>query len=133
MIETILSQNPVDALDVAAALAALLQGEKSLFINEQTDARMADARERELRNESRSERPSRDRDSRGDSRERGPRSKALPEERPKPLKGHPEVEMTRYMVGIGYDDGLKPGNLVGAVATSTVITSAISKFLIISP
>ena len=123
MIETILSQNPVDALDVAAALAALLQGEKSLFINEQTDARMADARERELRNESRSERPSRDRDSRGDSRERGPRSKALPDERPKPLKGHPEVEMTRYMVGIGYDDGLKPGNLVGAVANEADLDS----------
>ncbi|UZK04151.1 DEAD/DEAH box helicase [Venatoribacter cucullus] len=129
MIEAILAQNPVDALDVAAAMASLLQGDKQLFINEQQDARMLEARERESRNEARNE----SRGERGDRRERDSRerfdrapraaAKAAPESRPKPLKGHPEVEMVRFMVNVGYNDGLKPGNLVGAVANEADLDS----------
>lgn len=118
MIEEILSKNPVDSLDVAAAVASLMQGEKPLFIDEKADERMM-SREREPR-EPRERRERGDRPERGERRERGDRAprapKALPEGRAKPLKGHPEVEMTRYMVAVGYDDGLKPGNLVGAIA-----------------
>jgi len=118
MIEEILSKNPVDSLDVAAAVASLMQGEKPLFIDEKADERMM-SRDREPR-EPRERRERGDRPERGERRERGDRAprapKALPEGRAKPLKGHPEVEMTRYMVAVGYDDGLKPGNLVGAIA-----------------
>ncbi len=117
IIEHILVENPVDALDVAAAVASLLQGKKSLFIDEKQDARMADARERENRRERREPREGRD------SRERPQRNKALPEAHAKALKGHPEVEMERYMVKLGYDDGLKPGNLVGAVANEADLDS----------
>ena len=124
MIESILTENPVDAMDVAAAVAGLLQGDKPLFIDEKQDARMAAAREREDRSE-RKER--RDRPERGERPDRGERSsrpaKALPEAYAKPLKGHPEVDMMRYMVGLGYDDGLKPGNLVGAVANEADLDS----------
>src|SRR5690554_7303122 len=42
--------------------------------------------------------------------------KAAPSSRPMPLKSHPDVEMARFVVGVGYDDGLRPGNLVGAIA-----------------
>ena len=31
--------------------------------------------------------------------------------------------MVRYMVGVGYDDGLRPGNLVGAVANEADLES----------
>lgn len=124
MIESVLAtQEDMDPIDVAAALASLLQGEKSLFINEQQDARMMEARDRE---QSREGRERRDRPERGDRAERGERrerTKALPESRPKPLKGHPEVAMERFMVSVGYDDGLKPGNLVGAVANEAELDS----------
>src|SRR5690606_8543160 len=129
MIEAILAQNPVDALDVAAAMASLLQGDKQLFINEQQDARMLEARERESRSEARIECGGERGDGRGrDSRERFDRAaraaaEADPESRPKPVKGHPEVEMVRFMVNVGYNDGLKPGNLVGAVANEADLDS----------
>ncbi|MAD45263.1 MAG: ATP-dependent RNA helicase [Oceanospirillaceae bacterium] len=114
IIEEILKEHPLDALDVAAAVASLLQGQKPLFIDEKADARM------NSRREERSERPER-----GERRERPKRerSKELPQTHAKALKGHPEVAMERFMVSVGYDDGLKPGNLVGAVANEADLDS----------
>src|SRR5690554_8123292 len=43
--------------------------------------------------------------------------KAAPSSRPTPLKSHPDVEMARFVAGVGYDDGWRPGNLVGAMAS----------------
>ena len=126
IIESILTEHPVDALDVAAACAKLIQGNKPLFIDEKADARMQERQKRDKDREprERGERNSRDsRDSR-DSRE--PRSrgkKAAPDTRPLPLKGQPGVDMIRYMVAVGYDDGLRPGNLVGAVANEADLES----------
>ena len=98
----------IESIDLAAALASLYQGKKPLFLseNEQRPAR----REREPR-ESR------------EPRERGPR-KSAPDAQARPLKGKPDVEMERFWVGIGYDHGLKPGNLVGAIANEADIESA---------
>lgn len=117
MIEAILVENPVDMLDVAAAIARLVQGNKPLFLDEKNDGRMMERREREPREK----RERGDRPERGDRGERG--RKALPEARPKPLKGQPDVEMERYIVSVGYDDGLRPGNLVGAVANEAELES----------
>jgi len=120
IIESILKENPFDAIDVASALASLLQGKKPLFIDEKADARAMARAEREDRSERR------ERNDRGDRRERTPRErvqKELPQAHAKALKGHPEVDMERYMVSLGYDDGLKPGNLVGAVANEADLDS----------
>lgn len=115
IIESVLTENPVDTLDVAAAIASLLQGNKPLFLDEKADSRMMERREREPREK-------RERSDRNE-RDRGPRSKSLPEEQAKALKGQPDVEMQRYMVSVGYDDGLRPGNLVGAVANEADLES----------
>ncbi|WP_420591439.1 DEAD/DEAH box helicase [Bacterioplanoides sp.] len=115
IIESVLTENPVDTLDVAAAIASLLQGNKPLFLDEKADSRMMERREREPREK-------RERGDRND-RDRGPRGKTLPEEQAKALKGQPDVEMQRYMVNVGYDDGLRPGNLVGAVANEADLES----------
>ena len=125
IIEEVLKENPLDALDVAAAVASLLQGQKPLFIDEKADSRM------NSRREERGDRPERgERRERGERFERGERpkrdrgaSKELPQAHAKALKGHPEVDMERYMVSVGYDDGLKPGNLVGAVANEADLDS----------
>jgi len=116
IIEQLLVENPVDTPDLAAALAKLVQGNKPLFLDENADARMMERRERDDRRDDRRERD----DRRG---ERAPRSKAMPEEQAKALKGQPDVDMQRYMVGVGYNDGLRPGNLVGAIANEAELES----------
>jgi len=116
IIEQLLVENPVDTLDLAAALAKLVQGNKPLFLDENADARMMERRDRDDRRDDRRERD----DRRG---ERAPRSKAMPEEQAKALKGQPDVDMQRYMVGVGYNDGLRPGNLVGAIANEAELES----------
>ncbi|ASP40523.1 ATP-dependent RNA helicase [Bacterioplanes sanyensis] len=113
MIEELLREHPLDALDLATAAAALLQGNKPLFLDEKADQRMQERRERPERD--------RERPERGERGERG--RKALPEAQPKPLKGMKDVDMVRYQVAIGYDDGLRPGNLVGAVANEAELDS----------
>jgi len=119
IIESVLTEHPVDALDVAAACASLIQGDKALFIDEKADQKMQERKKRERDDrEPRQQREPRDRGDRG-SRGR----KATPDINPLPLKGQPGVDMVRYMVGVGYDDGLRPGNLVGAVANEADLES----------
>ncbi len=124
MITHILAQQPVDAIDVAAACARLIQGDKSLFLSEQDERRERKPRER---NDDRGERRERsERAPRGREAGRDERSssrKSRPDFHPLPLKGNPDVEMVRYMVAVGYDHGMRPGNLVGAVANEADLES----------
>ena len=128
MIEDVLAENPVDAIDVAAALASLLQGDKGLFLNEKQEQAFR-PQERNDRSDRRDRKERGDRPERGERAERGERSrqnssKSLPDQHAKALKGNSEVDMIRYMVAVGYDDGLRPGNLVGAVANEADLDSA---------
>ncbi|WJW74813.1 DEAD/DEAH box helicase [Thiohalobacter sp. IOR34] len=95
-------EDGVEPLEIAAALARLLQGKEPLLL--------AERREPAARAEKRSRR--------SDKRPRPPSSQALP------LKGHPEVEMERYRVEVGHAHGVKPGNLVGAIANEADLESA---------
>lgn len=118
IINNILTEHPVDPIDVAAACASLYQGDKQLFVNEKEEKpRDKNRRERE------NGRDRDGRDSRGKRDERTASRKTKPDTRPLPLKGNPEVEMVRYMVSVGYEHGLKPGNLVGAVANEADLES----------
>jgi ATP-dependent RNA helicase DeaD len=115
MVESLQQEHEVDPLELAAALASLIQGDKPLFLDENEDLR--------ARREPREAREPRDRNERAPRQSREPR-KAAPDARAKPLKGKPDVEMQRYWVGVGYDHGLKPGNLVGAIANEADLESA---------
>jgi ATP-dependent RNA helicase DeaD len=107
-------EEPIDPLDLAAALARLVQGNKPLFLSPDSDRPQRSREPREGREP-------RDRN----GRERSPRgSRPVPSEAAKPLKDHPDVEMIRYWVNVGYNHGLKPGNLVGAIANEADLESA---------
>lgn len=113
-------ENDADLLQVAAALAQLVQGKEPLLVSEKSfkEAKRSD-REKFERG---------DREDRGNRRERGQRDKNSNRNKElvveaSPLKQHPEVEMVRYKLSVGYDDDVKPGNIMGAIANEAEIES----------
>ncbi|WP_347986310.1 DEAD/DEAH box helicase [Methylomonas sp. AM2-LC] len=94
-------EHDVPALDIAAALAKLLQGDTPLLLKEPSKKPRKDADEKSHSSSGR------DRDN-----DRGPkrdRSRATP------------VEMELYRIEVGHSDGVKPGNIVGAIANESGI------------
>ena len=102
-------ENEVDPTKVAAALAYMAQGKTPLLL-----------KEIEIKPRERSERP--DRGERSD-RDRGPRKPRNITKEALPLKDNPSIEMKRYLVKVGYRDGVKPGNIVGAIANEADLDS----------
>jgi len=87
-----------EPLEIAAALAGLLQGDEPLLLSEKAH------------------KPARE--------ERAPRrSKSAGSYKAIPLKGHPEVEMLRFRIEVGYAHDVKPGNIVGAIANEADLDS----------
>ena len=121
--ESYQEEHDVPAVEIAAALAKLVQGDEPLLFKPQPV--------RQERSE-RSERPGRDRDRGGrdggrergrDRGERSDRPRKTTDRKAKPLKDNPDVNMSRYRLDVGYDHGVKPGNIVGAIANEADIQS----------
>ncbi len=118
LIEQYEREHNVTALEIAAALAKLVQGDEPLLMSppKRVAERDRDRDERSARRDSRSEgrgavrgeRPSR----RGD--ERG-------ERRPKRDFAGANIEMETFRIEVGHAHGVKPGNIVGAIANETGI------------
>jgi len=139
-------ENNVPAIDIAAALAKLLQGDTPFLLT-------PPVRERREQSFDRSERPARDggfhrRDERGDRGERParfePRFERAPrhddgERGPRPPRGEgefesrprrempprsaPEFGMETYRIEVGHTHGVKPANIVGAIANEAGLES----------
>jgi ATP-dependent RNA helicase DeaD len=108
----------VDPLRLAAALAKLVQGKEPLFLKE-----LPPQRERaERSSRERSDRP--ERGDRGDRPDRGPRKPRVHSTQAEALKGHPDVKTIRYQLDVGRNQGVKPGNIVGAIANEADLDSA---------
>jgi ATP-dependent RNA helicase DeaD len=93
LVEQYRSEHDVPALEIAAALAKMSIGDKQLLL--------AAEKERPPR-EFKEDRPSADRKFDKKRRER-----ALPE---------PDGDKQRYRIDVGHEHGVKPGNIVGAIA-----------------
>ena len=107
MIDDYLKETGVPAADLAAAMARIAQGDKPFFLKESpTEKRME---KREGRKET--------------SRTRT--ADAAPTNRPmkRRVPGEPEQGMDRYRIEIGMSHGVKPGNIVGAIANEADISS----------
>ncbi len=125
LIESYQQEHNVPALEIAAALAKMLQGDNDFLLTNKSQRKSQSrddwdkgdagrARGRESRG--REDRPRRDRPERSDSdraprRERQPRDTALDE------------GMQRYRIEVGHDHEVKPGNIVGAIANEADIES----------
>ena len=119
IIENLIEENQADPIKIASALAHMCNGNKPFLLDPRSDKKINQP-ERESR---------RDRDDRGGERgDRGERRPRRERNRPgsnemRPLKNHPEVKLTRYRVDVGYQDGVKPGNIVGAIANTADLDS----------
>jgi ATP-dependent RNA helicase DeaD len=103
----------IDPLQISAALACMAQGDVPLLLEERD----------EMPVHARGDAEKRDKHAAGPSGKRKVKDPKSLERQPKPLKDHPDVEMQRYRVEVGYQHGVKPGNIVGAIANEAELES----------
>ncbi|HEV7270265.1 DEAD/DEAH box helicase [Pseudoxanthomonas sp.] len=137
LIERYEREQNVPAVDIAAALAQLVQGDTPLLLSQERTPR---EQRPAVRSETYGNAPRRERDERprrdDGQGERPARSVDKPErsrierpdtERPradKPPRGDkPEVGMETYRIEVGHAHGVKPANIVGAIANEAGLES----------
>ena len=108
LVEKYLEENDIDPLDVAAALASMAQGDQPLLLDEREPAPREFKERRERR------------DDRG---ERGERGKKPRFDKDKKVPA-PDEGMQRYRIEVGREAGVKPGNIVGAIANEVDLESS---------
>lgn len=114
LIEQYQQEHNVSALEIAAALAKLVQGDTPLLM--QPPKKVKESREDSPRRD-RDDRPSRDRDDRAERGDRGDRG----DRERKPRRNLSNIEMETFRIEVGHAHGVKPGNIVGAIANETGI------------
>lgn len=112
LIEQYEQEHNVTALEIASALAKLVQGDTPLLM-QNLPKRPKDSRDDR---ESRDSRPPRS--DRSDRPERFERSQT---ERKPRRAGGANIEMETFRIEVGHAHGVKPGNIVGAIANETGI------------
>ncbi len=102
LMENYQQEHNVPAIEIAGALAKLVQGKQPLLMQNKPPQEPREKKEFNKRERPERDRPARDR----------PRSAP---DRPRKLRP-PEEGMERYRVEVGHNDKVKPGNIVGAIA-----------------
>ncbi len=119
LIEQYQQEHNVPATEIAAALAKLLQGDTPLLLKNQP-ARPSSRREKFEREprQSRKRSPERKRPERSERSERAERPK-----RERKQQDKPEVGMETFRIEVGRENGVEPGNIVGAIANEAGLES----------
>lgn len=102
LVRDILESGEEDAVTLAASLARMVNGRKPLFV----DSTEPEPEQKTLEEFNRERKSKRDRSA-----------------KPSQLKDFPDLKMIRYRVAVGRKDGVKPGQIVGAVANEGDIDS----------
>lgn len=127
ILEKYTMEHNIPAIEVAAALAKMVQGDEPLLLSNQPQAQKSsrDSNSRDDRGGRDRDRGSRrDREERGEGRggrERGGRDKDRGERDSRPREK--EEGLQTYRIEVGHDHGVKPGNIVGAIANEAGIDS----------
>ena len=109
LVDQFLSENEVDPLDVAAALAAMAQGDQPLLLDER------EPKQKEFKDRG-------DRFDDRDDRKRNKRDKK-PFDKQKHV-GPPDEGKERFRIEVGRDHGVRPGSVVGAIANEVDLDSS---------
>jgi len=123
IVEKYQAEHDVSTVELAAALAKMAQGDKSLLLKDEPRRQERQERsDRSGRSERRPERAQRSRESfeddRGDRRPRRESPSRHVSTGPEPKEG-----MTRFRLEVGESHGVKPGNIVGAIANELGLES----------
>ena len=118
IVEKYTQEHNIPAIEVAAALAKMVQGDEPLLLS---NAPVAQKSQRNDRDRGESKGRDRDRGSRRDREDRGERK----ERNPRRESGDHQKEegLQTYRIEVGHDHGVKPGNIVGAIANEAGIDS----------
>jgi ATP-dependent RNA helicase DeaD len=124
LIEDYEREQNVPAIDIAAALAKLYRGDEPLLLEkpDREPKPAFESRERESRSDSRP-------DSRGEFRERSferderPARAGRESFKKERVERAPEPGMATYRIEVGHFHGVKPGNIVGAIANEGGVPS----------
>jgi len=103
----------VDALQIAAALARLVQGDAPLLLDSKAE-QQKQVRSVVEQGEDHKRAPA--------AHDRQRQAKVL-EVEARPLKEFPDIAMQRFRLAVGYQDGVKPANIVGAIANEAELES----------
>lgn len=125
LVQSFSTENDIDPFIVGAALVKMVQGDEPLLLSDRPEHESRNTRDDRPRGEGR------DRSSSRESRFAGKREVSDDERRPpkdivahaRPLKEYPEIEMRRYRLDVGYQNDVKPGNIVGAIANEAEMDS----------
>lgn len=120
LIERYEREHDVPAVDVAAALAKLLQGKTPLLLDPAPEPPAASFREERGRETARP--PTRMRREAPEHAPSAPPEGGIPMRRPKP-RGEGEAGMETFRIAVGHVHGVRPNNIVGAVANEAGIES----------
>jgi ATP-dependent RNA helicase DeaD len=104
LIEQYQQEHNVPAQEIAAALAQLLQGDTPLLLENRQQRKVDKSRDR-------------------DERPKGKKQARKPRERSPRKELAPEKGMQRYRLEVGHKHGVKPGNIVGAIANEAGMDS----------
>jgi len=115
LIEQYQQEHNVTAAQIAAALAKLVQGDTPLLV-QNLPKRSNEGREGREDSGRRSERSDR-----GDRGERSSRDDRPQRERKPKRSFGSDIEMETFRIEVGHAHGVKPGNIVGAIANETGI------------
>jgi len=109
LVQSYVQEHDTDPLLIAAALVKMVQGDEPLLL---TDKPERNKRERNDRH-----------DGEKDFRAESSRTPKEINYHAKPLKDFPDIQMRRYRLDVGYQNDVKPGNIVGAIANEAEIDS----------
>jgi len=118
MIEQYQQEHNVPALEIAAALAQLLQGESPFLLENKPQKQSRDSWDKEARPAGKrsDKRGERSNSQRGTKRE-GSEGKSRPRKERAPRKEMPPADgLERYRIEVGHTHDVQPGNIVGAIA-----------------
>ena len=114
IIEKYTLEHNIPAIEVAAALAKMVQGDEPLLLSNAPVAQKSQRNDRD-----RGDRKSRDRGSRRDREDRGEGRRSRRDN----ASHEKEEGLQTYRIEVGHDHGVKPGNIVGAIANEAGIDS----------